>query len=240
MTYHIPTERIDALALAATEGRVIREDWRQTGADGREMACTLGWLGDDIEDPSECPAEYMPRWLAYLVPECNDRTGEEGFAVWLDRIPGILRRISAVPDDVWPVLERRAKARAVVEAMRHTGDEFALAACREVLRLLRDGGTAEEFTAAYAAAWAAADAAARASVWAAADAAGSAAEAAKKAAEGAAYASIDAADAADAAAQAADAAQDTTWDRMTNRLLDDLDNATQGRDIGPFPTEPAR
>jgi len=224
MAYHIPTERIDALAIAATEGRVSRGDWHYTTADGREMACVLGWLADDIDDPSECPAEYMPQWLASLIPDCNDRTSEEGFAAWLSRIPGILRRISAVSDDVWPVLERRAKARAIVESMRHTDNAEAIAACREVLRLLRDGGTEEEFDAAQTAAWSAG--------WAAAWAAAGWSAALAAAAWAAAWAAAGAA--AEAAARAA------AWDRMPAALLDDLDNATQGRDLGPFPTEPSR
>ena len=36
--------------------------------DGRQLACVLGVLGDEVKEPRDCPAQIMPRWLAQMVP----------------------------------------------------------------------------------------------------------------------------------------------------------------------------
>ena len=41
--------------------------------DGRQVACALGVIGDDVNSAKGCPAQIMPRWLAQMVPAFFDR-----------------------------------------------------------------------------------------------------------------------------------------------------------------------
>jgi hypothetical protein len=53
-----------------------------TERDGRHLACALGVIGDDVDGPSKCPAQIMPRWLAQMVPAFFDQQTEENAFAW--------------------------------------------------------------------------------------------------------------------------------------------------------------
>jgi hypothetical protein len=53
-------------------GRIIQNDWRRDGDDGRELVCALAAFGPDINAASDCPADLMPQWLAEMVPVLDD------------------------------------------------------------------------------------------------------------------------------------------------------------------------
>jgi hypothetical protein len=245
MTIPIP-DRVERYETLRREGRLLRRAWTRTDADGRERACWLAALSPEagaVERPAACPAEVMPPWLAELTPSLDD--GVSAGDRW-DEFAERLGRCAAG----WHVLDDSAWARAEVEVKLEalavareavTVDEWGIIpAIDEVSRLLRDGGSPEEWAAARAAvegAWAAAGAAA----WAAARAVAKAAEAAETAraaaraagdaartdawaARAAAGAAAWAADAARAAACAAGAARAAAWDRIAAALFDAIEH----------------
>jgi len=72
-----------------------------TERDGRHLACALGVIGDDVDDPSKCPAQIMPRWLAQTVPEFFDRQEQSAAFAWgLDFTAALARLNGNVPFSV--------------------------------------------------------------------------------------------------------------------------------------------
>ncbi len=47
---------------------LVQNNWHGRGSDGRELACGLGALDPEINNPRDCPSSVMPRWLAQMVP----------------------------------------------------------------------------------------------------------------------------------------------------------------------------
>ena len=67
--YTVPPEVAAHVVALADAGRIIRGEW-SSGA--REYVCALAAFGPDIYSPDDCPAEYMPGWLAQLIPTLDD------------------------------------------------------------------------------------------------------------------------------------------------------------------------
>ena len=221
---------------ALDQGALLRGSWTGRSADGREMACALAWMSrevGDAESADACPATLMPSWAAEMMPWLDDAPSAEAW-------PGIMRRLGALIDKTTPATwSRRLQATwcriAVEEAMRHTDQAAALAACRDVIVLLDraiagDEPSTDEWrvvTAAANAAAAAWAARAAAAAWAAAAVANAAAAAWE--ANAAAWAARAAARAAMAAARAAAraaakaAAKAAAADRMAAAILDALE-----------------
>lgn len=206
-----PSDPGGARLLALLDrGDLLRGAW----TDGQERMCALAALSDearDAKDPSACPAEVMPAWLAYLVPYFDDCGG------WGAR----MRRLGQLALR-WHVLDEPAWERVRVETLcgildvateAVTVDEWgALDAVRGVQDALRGRG---DLQAARTVARAAADAA-RASAraaWAGARAAWVAARVAEVATGAARATGV-------AAGVAAGAAG---WDRITDLTLDAIE-----------------
>ena len=68
--------------LAAFETGGLTQGHFHTERDGRHLACALGVIGDDVDDPSKCPAQIMPRWLAQMVPAFFDKQTEGAAFSW--------------------------------------------------------------------------------------------------------------------------------------------------------------
>jgi hypothetical protein len=234
-------ERIERLNAYINEGRVIRNQWTGTDAQGRETACLLAALSPEAgssQEASACPAHVMPSWLAYLTTDLNDRGSN---AAW----PGMVRRYAALAarwhrldDAAWLRVQYKVLAATVREAKSYVADQAdVLAACEQVVELceqvVETGKVDEEaFRAAAAraaAARAAADAVVRSAAWAAARAAWVAADAA------------DAADAASAPSRAAAWAAETArvaevaawaaaaaWDHVTAALFEAIEVELDG------------
>ena len=66
------TEYAEAYKQAFDHDALTQGAWH-TERDGRQLACALGVLGEEVDDPSKCPAQIMPRWLAQMVPTFFDR-----------------------------------------------------------------------------------------------------------------------------------------------------------------------
>ena len=131
--------RIQRLNEMMSEGRIIRNDWVSSDAQGREVACLLTALspeaGED-ENPDACPAEVMPAWLAHITPWLDDSGSYTEWPRVIRRYAACAARWSVLDDAAWRRVEIVARRVAVVEAMRHTSDAMALDACRRVLAWL--------------------------------------------------------------------------------------------------------
>lgn len=154
-----PAERIARLDAMIAEDRIIRGAW----TSGRERACLLAALSPEAgeaEDAEACPAEVMAKWLAHLTPWIDDSVSEEAWRATVLRYATAARRWHLLSEEDWVRLDYAARAIAVREAMTHTTDPAALAACKRVVALCdrRAGGdipTEDEWrAAAEAAAWA--------------------------------------------------------------------------------------
>ena len=87
--------------LAAFETNSLTQGSWHTERDGRQLACALGVIGDEIDLPSKCPAQIMPRWLAQMVPAFFDRqTAADAFAWGRDFTAELARIDGKVPFSV--------------------------------------------------------------------------------------------------------------------------------------------
>ena len=156
-------QRAARLRQYIDEDRLLRYAWTDD-SDGRHRACLLAALAPECGEArsaSACPADVMPPWLAHLTLEIDDRGSEEAW-------PAMVRWYAACAAR-WHVLDAAAWERVRVAHLLEcliiareavTEDRWGvLAALDEVVRLLREGGTEQEWAAARAAAWAAAEAA---------------------------------------------------------------------------------
>ena len=136
------------------EGRLLQSSWHSQADDGRQLACGLGVLGDDVNSPSDCPAQIMPRWLAQMVPWFFDnQSADDAFAWGLDFYAELKRLNGVVPFSVvydWQATivgpyavetaEKRgypsapAKALAELQWKALTGEKFTADDWRPILK----------------------------------------------------------------------------------------------------------
>ena len=79
--------------LAAFEADALTQGVFHTERDGRQLACALGVIGDDVDSARDCPAQIMPRWLAQLVPAFFDRQNAADAFAWGKDFTAALARI---------------------------------------------------------------------------------------------------------------------------------------------------
>ncbi|WP_031309777.1 hypothetical protein [Sphingobium sp. C100] len=85
---------------AFNEDRLIQDNWHEE-RDGRNLACALGVLGEEVDGPAACPADVMPRWLAKMVPWFFDRMEFDDARQWGLEFYAELKRLGGkVPFDV--------------------------------------------------------------------------------------------------------------------------------------------
>ena len=95
MSLPLVTSAADALARYEdfhSTGRLSQGLFHGSDDDGREIACALGVLGDDVDGPKKCPAAVMPRWLAQMVPGFFDRQKKDDAFDWGKRFYAALAR----------------------------------------------------------------------------------------------------------------------------------------------------
>lgn len=194
---------------------LIQEDWHKLADDGKQLACALGMLGSDVDDPKECPSAVMPQWLAECVPSLFDSGPFDECVEWAAEFYRELARVDGKVDDSvrvrWlaldliPVqkLRLRGKWREDIGQLIDRvcdcvllGDADAMEESVQDLRaaaVAAAAATAARDAAADAATVAAAASAAYAAAAAAVDAAAAAADASAAAAAAAAYAATAAA-----------------------------------------------
>lgn len=163
MSYAVPENIARNVIALADEGRIIQGAWR-TQSDGKEYVCALAAFGSNIQSASDCPAEYMPRWLSELVPALDDGIANsevrwfarglgERALVWSNLDDGAWERvrIGFVKTCITQALET---AERVQPTPRPAYWDQVQNACAQVLRAL--DGDGDLARAALAAAWAAA------------------------------------------------------------------------------------
>ncbi len=79
--------------LAAFETDALTQGAWHTERDGRQLACALGVIGDEVNGPGDCPAQIMPRWLAQMVPAFFDRQSAVDAFAWGKQFTSELARI---------------------------------------------------------------------------------------------------------------------------------------------------
>jgi hypothetical protein len=100
MSYAIPAEALDRLDTYIAEGRIIRGKWTSTDAQGRETAGLLAALDPDvIDDVTACPAEWLPPWLAHMIPLIDYYTSEVAWPRVVRRTQRVLRHIDKLTQD---------------------------------------------------------------------------------------------------------------------------------------------
>ena len=79
--------------LAAFETGALTQGSFHAERDGRQLACVLGVIGDEVNAVIQCPASIMPRWLAQMVPAFFDRQKQEDAFPWGVAFTAALARI---------------------------------------------------------------------------------------------------------------------------------------------------
>ena len=87
------SDAFDRYKLFYDDGRLIQKNWH-VEQDGRQLACGLGVLGEDINSPSKCPAQIMPRWLAQLVTWLFDNQEPDDAFNWGLKFYAELKRLN--------------------------------------------------------------------------------------------------------------------------------------------------
>ena len=158
---------IETLNKYIQENRVIRGKWTDIDKEGRETACLLAALSPEVansQDPSKCPANLMPEWMAHLTPFIDDSGSIEKWPHVIRRYADLASRWHVLSSEAWARAGYRVRRVSLIEAMGHTKDEKVLAVCSNVLKLL-DRAMAGDFPAEQE--WKAAEAAAEAAATAA-------------------------------------------------------------------------
>jgi hypothetical protein len=86
------SEAYDRYMSFLNEDGLVQGSWHAE-KDGRMLACALGVLGTEIDNPRDCPASIMPRWLAQMVPWFFDNQSPEDAKDWGRRFYAELKRI---------------------------------------------------------------------------------------------------------------------------------------------------
>ena len=162
---------------------LVQSSWH-TEKDGRQLACALGVLGDNLNGVRDCPAQVMPRWLAQHVVWFFDGQNIDDAKDWGARFYAELARVNGnVPFSVVHDWQANFVCPLAIEvAEKRTRDTAPHAAVQELHKRALAGDLAgkEEwvaklrlayaYAAAYADAYAYADADADADAYADADA----------------------------------------------------------------------
>ena len=72
---------------------LVQSSWH-IEKDGRQLACALGVLGDEITGVAKCPAQVMPRWLAQHVIWFFDGQNFDDAKDWGARFYAELARVN--------------------------------------------------------------------------------------------------------------------------------------------------
>jgi hypothetical protein len=182
-------ERFDRLQ---SYGGVVRGKWQSTDDQGREIACWLGALDADINNPHQCSADLMPQWLAHMIPDFDDNTSAGAWFTLMERFRVILPKLQHISSEGFERARLKTNLASLNIASPYDKHNVVQLVIDLTIRALSGDQPTEKEWAADAAD------AARAAYAASAASAASAA--------GAAYAARAAADAADAAYAAASAA----------------------------------
>jgi len=115
-------ERVSRLNKHIGQGTLIRDKYQSFTMEGRERVCLLAALAPEViarKEPSNCPGDVMPKWLAHLTPLIDDLGT---FDAW----QGTIRRYAKLAGD-WHLLTGDAWDRLAIKACR-----IGLGECQEM------------------------------------------------------------------------------------------------------------
>lgn len=167
MAYYIPRAHLERMQNMANEGRIIRGNWQKTDEEGRELACLLGSLSPHINSVKDCPAEYMPEWLAHMTPGIDDKVSDDVWEDVIGRYVAVAGRWHVLDDAAWDRIKWTTIDRCLEIAEPHdTNNVGALVRALIARQLAGDSPSNDEWAAARAKAKAVAAKAAEAEPWA--------------------------------------------------------------------------
>ena len=118
-------EAFDRYKAAYDANLLTQGDWH-IEKDGRHLACALGILGEDIDNPGKCPASVMPRWLAQMVPWFFDKQKENDAKAWGMAFYAELKRLDGkIPFSVMYDWQANVVSPVVIEAEIKRGKDPA-------------------------------------------------------------------------------------------------------------------
>jgi hypothetical protein len=118
MIYHVPDQVADAVEAAAREGRAIQGAWRRSRTGGKELVGALAAFGPAINQPSDCPPDYMPAWLAELIPALGDGIAAERVPELFRGLASGARRWRVLSDGAWERVRCAFLCGCVTQALR--------------------------------------------------------------------------------------------------------------------------
>jgi hypothetical protein len=168
MTYAVPEEVADRVIAAFLEGRAIQREWREV-RNGKELVRALAAFSPNIKSPEDCPAEYMPDWLAQLIPTLYDGIAADQVVPFFIGLGERAKLWSVLDLEAWErvrvaflshcISDALAEAESVCPQPRPVWFTQVRDACEMVLAALRgEGKLATANVATYAAAHATASA----------------------------------------------------------------------------------
>lgn len=149
-------DRLARLDELIADGRIIRGHWLGRDKAGRETSCLLAALAPECVvsgNPSACPAEMMPGWLARLTVWITDKGSAEAWPTVLQRYATLAHRWHALDASAWQRADYATRAAAIAEALQCTGDPKMVAAAARVHDLctaVARGGAADKSAFAHA------------------------------------------------------------------------------------------
>jgi len=127
--------------MAALEADSLTQGLWHTERDGRQLACALGVIGDEVNEPRDCPAAIMPRWLAQTVPAFFDRQKQDDAFAWGAAFTAELARLDGnVPFSVIHDWHANTVCPLGIEAAEKRGRDVAPHKALQALHLRALGG----------------------------------------------------------------------------------------------------
>ena len=127
---------VDRFEKMLCAGLIVRNAWRGTAPDGREMLCALSALSREVEESKNPRAADMPLWLARLIPWLDDAPSA---SAWPDIMRRLARVARALPGADAEALHRADYACRTV-AVRFACDNAGAYAAERAAVLGAEGG----------------------------------------------------------------------------------------------------
>lgn len=124
----IPVDTTPILDRLAA-GTLARRRWTGTDAQGRHIACLLATVAPvcgERKDPTACPADIMPEWLAHLTPCLDDAPSEEAWPGVVTRYAVVLRDLHLLNDAALRRCDYGVRRAALLAAREQAGNAAAV------------------------------------------------------------------------------------------------------------------
>ena len=106
------TARVENLMTMIEDNRILRGNWGMQDDEGRQYACLLGALAPETvkaESAQACPADVMPRWLAYLTPLMDDMGSDIYWPTMVRKYADLASRWHVLDEHAWRRVEMKAR-----------------------------------------------------------------------------------------------------------------------------------